>query len=168
MQSGVLRWRICRSRKATPSKCSLSAGTRLNRRSWAPLLTFAHLLSPVFGQIVRTSPIVGILPAPSESKLSTATNDHAPSRYGRDGRHHEGIGSGSTVARSEATVALPGFVVMELIQGCDSREEQDLLLRKIDQFRTIWPTSENALCYMSRVRVPLFKPQKGATSSSQT
>lgn len=43
---------------------------------------------------------------------------------------------------SEATVALPGFVVMELVQGCDSREEQDFLLREIDQFRTIWPTSE--------------------------
>jgi len=42
----------------------------------------------------------------------------------------------------EDTIALPGFVVMELVQGCDNQAEQDLLLREIDHYQTIWPASE--------------------------
>lgn len=33
---------------------------------------------------------------------------------------------------SENAIALPGFVVMELVQGCDNQAEQELLLREID------------------------------------
>ena len=43
---------------------------------------------------------------------------------------------------SENAIALLGFVVMELVQGCDNQAEQELLLREIDQYRTIWPASE--------------------------
>ncbi|MFB6097959.1 MAG: PIN domain-containing protein [Salinibacter sp.] len=42
----------------------------------------------------------------------------------------------------EDTIALPGFVIMELVQGCDNKEEQKLLLRETDQYRTIWPVPE--------------------------
>lgn len=35
---------------------------------------------------------------------------------------------------------LPGIVVMELVQGCRNKAEQDQLLRDIGGYRTAWPS----------------------------
>jgi predicted nucleic acid-binding protein len=35
---------------------------------------------------------------------------------------------------------LPGIVMMELVQGCRNKAEQDQLLRDIGGFRTAWPS----------------------------
>ncbi len=43
---------------------------------------------------------------------------------------------------SEEEVVLPGFVVMELIQGCQNQEECDLLLQEIEKFQVEWPGPE--------------------------
>jgi predicted nucleic acid-binding protein len=45
---------------------------------------------------------------------------------------------------SDEPIVLPGFVVMELIQGCDSHDERDLLLREIEQFQIAWPSPETS------------------------
>ena len=37
---------------------------------------------------------------------------------------------------------LPGFVVMELIQGCDNKVEQEKLEKKLSQFEIAWPAPE--------------------------
>lgn len=37
-------------------------------------------------------------------------------------------------------IALPGFVLMELIQGCHSRKEQQALSTELDPYKILWPT----------------------------
>jgi len=37
-------------------------------------------------------------------------------------------------------IYLPGFVVMELIQGCRSRAEQEKLERELDPYGVAWPS----------------------------
>ena len=39
-------------------------------------------------------------------------------------------------------ILLPGFVVMELIQGCQNKLEQDKLMRTLLAYQTIWPSEE--------------------------
>ena len=39
-------------------------------------------------------------------------------------------------------VVLPGYVVMELIQGCNSRAEQEKLEKELNSFGTTWPSPE--------------------------
>jgi hypothetical protein len=51
---------------------------------------------------------------------------------------------------------LPGFVVMELIQGCRNKSEQDQLLRDLGSYRTAWPSSnacDQALQDFARFRL---------------
>ncbi len=45
---------------------------------------------------------------------------------------------------SGESIVLPGFVVMELIQGCENHNERDLLLRETEQFRIKWPSPETS------------------------
>ena len=50
-------------------------------------------------------------------------------------------------------VVLPGYMVMELIQGCSSKAEQEKLEKEFDAFSTTWPTPEvceEALSVFSR------------------
>ena len=42
----------------------------------------------------------------------------------------------------EEVVALPGFVVMELLQGCKNKTEQARLLKGVRMCRVLWPSSE--------------------------
>ena len=42
----------------------------------------------------------------------------------------------------EEEVLLPGFVVMELIQGCRNRAEQDTVERELRAYGMIWPSLE--------------------------
>jgi predicted nucleic acid-binding protein len=37
-------------------------------------------------------------------------------------------------------IALPGFVVMELIQGCRNKAEQEQLQRAVAPYGVVWPT----------------------------
>ena len=39
-------------------------------------------------------------------------------------------------------ILLPGFVVMELIQGCESKAQQAQLEKALEPFTVVWPTSE--------------------------
>ena len=39
----------------------------------------------------------------------------------------------------DEAVALPGFVVMELIQGCETKRELTNLRKKLAQFQVYWP-----------------------------
>jgi len=39
-------------------------------------------------------------------------------------------------------VALPGFVVMELVQGCGNKAEQEQVERKLVGYSLIWPSPE--------------------------
>lgn len=39
--------------------------------------------------------------------------------------------------------ALPGFVAMELMQGCENRREMRALLRELAPFRIYWPTADD-------------------------
>jgi predicted nucleic acid-binding protein len=39
-------------------------------------------------------------------------------------------------------IILPGFVVMELLQGCSNKVEQDKVERVLASFETVWPTAE--------------------------
>lgn len=39
----------------------------------------------------------------------------------------------------EAEIGLPGFVIMELIQGCRNKQEQKTLQQKIAPFEVLWP-----------------------------
>ena len=36
-------------------------------------------------------------------------------------------------------IVLPGFVAMELVQGCRNRQEQRVLLEELRAFRVVWP-----------------------------
>lgn len=38
-------------------------------------------------------------------------------------------------------LVLPGLVVMELVQGCRNKAEQDQLLRDVGGYRTAWPSA---------------------------
>ncbi|MCS7040950.1 MAG: type II toxin-antitoxin system VapC family toxin [Caldilineales bacterium] len=40
----------------------------------------------------------------------------------------------------EEEIALPGFVVMELIQGCRNKAEQERLQRVVTPYGVVWPT----------------------------
>jgi predicted nucleic acid-binding protein len=40
-------------------------------------------------------------------------------------------------------LALPGFVVMELIQGCRNKEEQERLQRTVAPYGVVWPMPED-------------------------
>ena len=40
----------------------------------------------------------------------------------------------------EAEVGLPGFVVMELFQGCRSKDEQRGLQKKLSSYPVLWPS----------------------------
>jgi len=40
-----------------------------------------------------------------------------------------------------AQLALPGYVVMELIQGCRNKAEQDQLERALTAFQIVWPSA---------------------------
>ncbi|MGE0083699.1 MAG: type II toxin-antitoxin system VapC family toxin [Desulfococcaceae bacterium] len=40
-------------------------------------------------------------------------------------------------------LALPGFVMMELIQGCKNKAEQDRLKRDLGDYEVIWLSSED-------------------------
>ena len=37
-------------------------------------------------------------------------------------------------------IALPGFVLMELIQGCKTKKEQQSLSTELDAYKILWPT----------------------------
>jgi predicted nucleic acid-binding protein len=39
-------------------------------------------------------------------------------------------------------ISLPGFVVMELIQGCKDHKEQDQLEKELNIYSIIWPEAE--------------------------
>lgn len=39
-------------------------------------------------------------------------------------------------------IILPGFVVMELVQGCQNKTEQDTLLKTLDKYQYVWPQEE--------------------------
>jgi predicted nucleic acid-binding protein len=41
---------------------------------------------------------------------------------------------------SDEIIALPGFVVMELIQGCNSKAEQQLLSTRLKAYIICWPS----------------------------
>ena len=43
----------------------------------------------------------------------------------------------------ETDIMLPGFVVMELIQGCKSKIEKELLEEKLNIFEIIWPLQDS-------------------------
>jgi len=43
---------------------------------------------------------------------------------------------------SDIQIALPCFVVMELIQGCKDKQEQERLKKSIEQFDTVYPEKE--------------------------
>lgn len=42
----------------------------------------------------------------------------------------------------EEEIGLPGFVVMELIQGCRSRNEQNQLEKTLSAYHVLWPSPE--------------------------
>lgn len=42
----------------------------------------------------------------------------------------------------EEEIVLPGFVLMELMQGCRDREEQERMKKKVEGYRVAWPTEE--------------------------
>lgn len=43
----------------------------------------------------------------------------------------------------EEEIALPGFVVMELIQGCRDKAEQERLQRAVAPYGVVWPMPED-------------------------
>jgi predicted nucleic acid-binding protein len=45
-----------------------------------------------------------------------------------------------TVAENE--VVLPGYVVMELIQGARNREEQEKMRKTIEEYAVVWPSED--------------------------
>jgi predicted nucleic acid-binding protein len=50
-------------------------------------------------------------------------------------------------------IALPGFVVMELIQGCRNKQEQDKIEAALAPYRVVWPsptTCDAALSVFAR------------------
>jgi hypothetical protein len=42
----------------------------------------------------------------------------------------------------EEEIILPGFVVMELIQGCRNKAEQEKVERELGAYRVVWPSPE--------------------------
>ncbi len=42
----------------------------------------------------------------------------------------------------DEVIILPGFVVMELLQGCSSKAEQDKIESVLAAFETVWPAPE--------------------------
>jgi len=42
----------------------------------------------------------------------------------------------------EEEIVLPGFLVMELIQGCRNRAEQEKVERELSVYSIMWPSSE--------------------------
>ena len=46
------------------------------------------------------------------------------------------------VRANREDMVLPGYVAMELIQGCKSRSEQDRLENTLSAYAIAWPTSE--------------------------
>jgi len=45
----------------------------------------------------------------------------------------------------ETEISLPGFVVMELIQGCNNKAEKETLEEKISDYEIVWPSQ--AACF---------------------
>jgi hypothetical protein len=45
-------------------------------------------------------------------------------------------------ALGEEEIVLPGFVVMELIQGSNNRAEQERLHRELESYPVVWPAPE--------------------------
>jgi len=45
-------------------------------------------------------------------------------------------------ALSDEEIILPGFVVMELIQGCGSREEQEKVQKALATYAIQWPSAQ--------------------------
>ena len=41
---------------------------------------------------------------------------------------------------ADEVLMLPGFVVMELIQGCHNRKEQNRVMKILEGFEVLWPT----------------------------
>jgi predicted nucleic acid-binding protein len=41
-----------------------------------------------------------------------------------------------------SSICLPGFVVMELLQGCSNKGEQDVLQRELQPVQVVWPQPE--------------------------
>lgn len=41
-----------------------------------------------------------------------------------------------------ADVVLPGYVVMELLQGCQNKQDQRAVLRQVEFYRILWPSAE--------------------------
>lgn len=39
-------------------------------------------------------------------------------------------------------ILLPGFVVMELIQGCQNKTEQDSLMKALTTYQHVWPSEK--------------------------
>jgi predicted nucleic acid-binding protein len=39
----------------------------------------------------------------------------------------------------DEVIALPGFVLMELIQGCGTKKEQQSLAAELDAYKILWP-----------------------------
>ncbi|MEW6679998.1 MAG: PIN domain-containing protein [bacterium] len=42
----------------------------------------------------------------------------------------------------EEEIVLPGFVIMELIQGCRNKTEQDKVEKELGTYSVVWPSSE--------------------------
>lgn len=42
----------------------------------------------------------------------------------------------------EEKIAIPGFVVMELIQGCRNKKEQEMLEKDLGTYNIAWPSAE--------------------------
>lgn len=45
-------------------------------------------------------------------------------------------------ANSRETIALPGLVVMELLQGCRNKAEQNLVNKTLKTYHLLWPSRE--------------------------
>ena len=41
------------------------------------------------------------------------------------------------------SLALPGFVVLELLDGCSNRQQTDRLLTFVASYRTVWPSARD-------------------------
>jgi hypothetical protein len=47
--------------------------------------------------------------------------------------------------QDDEEIILPGFVVMELIQGCRNKPEQERLQRELAGYGVVWPAADD--CY---------------------
>jgi len=57
---------------------------------------------------------------------------------------------------TEEVIGLPGFVIMELLQGCGTKSEQSKLLRQLEHFPILWPSPEDcteALHHFAKLRL---------------